>query len=107
MAVIDQHQDDFSNVSWNTDEHTAAESSSSVTATEHDDTDRNGHNAYESDAPGSDDRDLLDSVVSEPLKENDGSKDTFVSYLITTNVRHRKLRCNLQLQSYSDQGFAR
>ncbi|KAI3537433.1 PX domain-containing protein [Colletotrichum paranaense] len=88
MAVMDQHQDDFSNVSWNTDEHTAAESSSSVTATEYDeDADRNGHHAYESDAPGNDDdREVLDCTVSEPLKENEGSKDTFVSYLITTNT---------------------
>lgn len=86
MAVIDQHHDDFSNVSWNTEDTAAAESSSSVTATNPDDSDRNGHSAFDSDVPGTDDRELLDCTVSEPLKENDGSKDTFVSYLITTNV---------------------
>lgn len=31
--------------------------------------------------------DQLDCVVGVPLKENDGSKDAFVSYLVTTNVR--------------------
>ncbi|KAF6832462.1 vacuolar targeting protein [Colletotrichum plurivorum] len=88
MAVIDQHHDDFSNVSWHTEQTAAAESSSSVTATNPDDSDRNGHSAFESDAPGpgADDREVLECTVSEPLKENDGSKDTFVSYLITTNT---------------------
>lgn len=109
MAVMDQHQDDFSNVSWNTDEHTAAESSSSVTATEYDeDADRNGHHTYESDAPGNDDdREVLDCTVSEPLKENEGSKDTFVSYLITTNVSESMLLCRVWLQSCDCGFFAR
>ena len=29
----------------------------------------------------------LDCTVDTPLKENDGTKDTYVSYLVTTNVR--------------------
>ena len=29
----------------------------------------------------------LDCTVDTPLKENDGTKDAYVSYLVTTNVR--------------------
>lgn len=29
---------------------------------------------------------VLECTVSQPLKENDGSKDAYVSYLVTTNV---------------------
>lgn len=29
----------------------------------------------------------LECTVNSPIKENDGTKDVFVSYLITTNVR--------------------
>lgn len=35
--------------------------------------------------PGEDGR--LDLKVDTPLKENDGTKDAYVSYLVTTNVR--------------------
>ena len=31
----------------------------------------------------------LDCTVDTPLKENDGTKDAYVSYLVTTNVRIR------------------
>lgn len=87
MAVLDQHHDDFSNVSWHTEQNEAAESSSSVTGPNPDDSDRNGHSAFDSDTADTTGQEVLDCTVSEPLKENDGSKDTFVSYLITTNVR--------------------
>ena len=30
----------------------------------------------------------LDCTVDKPLKENDGTKDAYVSYLVTTNVRY-------------------
>ena len=30
---------------------------------------------------------VLECIVSNPNKENDGSKDAYVSYLVTTNVR--------------------
>lgn len=29
---------------------------------------------------------VLECTVSSPIKENDGSKDAYVSYLVTTNV---------------------
>ncbi|KAF4879341.1 Sorting nexin-4 [Colletotrichum siamense] len=86
MAVLDQHHDDFSNVSWHTEQNEAAESSSSVTGPNPDDSDRNGHSAFDSDTADTTGQEVLDCTVSEPLKENDGSKDTFVSYLITTNT---------------------
>ena len=31
----------------------------------------------------------LDCTVDSPLKENDGTKDAYVSYLVTTRVCHR------------------
>ena len=34
----------------------------------------------------------LDCTVDTPLKENDGTKDAYVSYLVTTNVRIRSIR---------------
>ncbi|KAK2743169.1 vacuolar targeting protein [Colletotrichum kahawae] len=86
MAVLDQHHDDFSNVSWHTEQNETAESSSSMTAPNPDDSDRNGHSAFDSDTADTNGQEVLDCTVSEPLKENDGSKDTFVSYLITTNT---------------------
>ena len=30
---------------------------------------------------------VLDCIVDTPLKENDGTKDAYISYLVTTNVR--------------------
>jgi sorting nexin-4 len=38
---------------------------------------------------------LLDCRVDTPLKENDGTKDAYVSYLVTTNVHTLLPRCNL------------
>ncbi|KAF9875706.1 vacuolar targeting protein [Colletotrichum karsti] len=86
MAVIDQHHDDFSNVSWHSEQAAAAESSSSVAGRNSDEADRNGHSAFDSDAADTTGQEVLECTVSEPLKENDGSKDTFVSYMITTNT---------------------
>lgn len=39
--------------------------------------------------------DKLECTVTAPIKENDGTKDAFVSYLISTNVPNPKLesRC--------------
>ena len=33
----------------------------------------------------------LDCTVDTPLKENDGTKDAYVSYLVTTQVNHQSL----------------
>ncbi|KAI1172471.1 hypothetical protein F4777DRAFT_581876 [Nemania sp. FL0916] len=88
MAVIDQ--DNFSNISWQIEtNHGAAHSSSSLPNID-----------IEAEPPSSEDQhhgedlqmqdpglsgDILECTVSEPRKESDGTKDAFVSYLITTN----------------------
>ncbi|KAH6991247.1 hypothetical protein BKA56DRAFT_512292 [Ilyonectria sp. MPI-CAGE-AT-0026] len=81
MAVMDQ--DDFSNVSWS--EHVQEQTSRSAPAA-----DDPGHtmdgagtsHAHNAHGLGPE---TLDCVVGTPIKENDGTKDAFVSYLITTN----------------------
>lgn len=45
-----------------------------------------GENADGVDAAGIGDG-RLDCTVGKPLKENDGTKDAYVSYLVTTQVR--------------------
>lgn len=82
MAVIDQ--DNFSNISWHSENAPGGASSNHApeegaeygarTSGEHDDL-----------APGRS-GEILECTVSEPHKENDGTKDAYVSYLITTNV---------------------
>lgn len=82
MAVMDQ--DDFSNVSWS--EHVQEQTARSAPAA-----DDPGHtmdgagtsHAHNAHGLGPE---TLDCVVGTPIKENDGTKDAFVSYLITTNV---------------------
>lgn len=85
MAVTPE-QDSFSNVSWS--EHAQEEHSPPVPAV-----DETGPGAL--DPPVADDEDAaqrlgserLECTVDTPIKENDGTKDAFVSYLITTSVR--------------------
>ena len=36
---------------------------------------------------------VLDCTVDTPLKENDGTKDAYISYLVTTNVRFCHVKC--------------
>ena len=90
MAVIDQ--DNFSSVSWSserdnatsshglTDSHNPSEpfSPSGGEETHDHDPDRS--------STGGADNSTLDCTVTEPIKENDGTKDAYVSYLITTSV---------------------
>ncbi|KPM43014.1 Sorting nexin-4 [Neonectria ditissima] len=76
-------QDDFSNVSWT--EHVHEQTSRTAPAP-----DEVGHNldgpgtSLEHDAPNLG-PETLECVVGTPIKENDGTKDAFVSYMITTN----------------------
>ncbi|KAI0006489.1 hypothetical protein F4779DRAFT_19044 [Xylariaceae sp. FL0662B] len=87
MAVIDE--DTFSSIPWNIDGGAPAVSSSSASTP-----------TLEAEPPTAEDQhhgqdlerqdpglsgDILECVVSEPRKESDGTKDAFVSYLITTN----------------------
>jgi len=39
---------------------------------------------------------ILECTVDTPLKENDGTKDAYVSYLVTTNVSPRPKRPEMQ-----------
>ncbi|KID94931.1 Phox-like protein, partial [Metarhizium majus ARSEF 297] len=85
MAVTDQDhdQDNFSSISW-TEHDTAV----NPVAGQH------GHHAGEASGARRSGRELdphglgsekLECTVGSPLKENDGSKDAFISYLITTH----------------------
>jgi sorting nexin-4 len=107
MAGIDQ--DNFSNVSWHSDQNAGATGSrrSTSEAPEAEEvTGRDGRSELEQTAarlesqhqqreeaqPGLSGTDsvlgggTLDCTVGSPIKENDGAKDAFVSYQITTTV---------------------
>ncbi|KAJ1327864.1 sorting nexin-4 [Microdochium nivale] len=91
MAVVDQ--DNFSNISWHSDHQRQQQAlgfqdddspppaldveSPSAEDLQH------GEQLLEED-PGMN-GDVLECTVSEPRKESDGTKDAFVSYLVTTN----------------------
>jgi sorting nexin-4 len=98
MAVIDQ--DNFSNISWHSDQ--ASGGTTLTPALEADDpagVSSNGSSGRQATAtthgmdvdvdqldPAGLGSEILECTVSSPIKENDGTKDAFVSYLITTNV---------------------
>lgn len=94
MAVIDQH-DNFSNVSWhsdNNDQPGLIGSSSSVPVFDDSEPVGTSHPEMDEDPTRIDPGlagDILDCIVTEPRKESDGTKDAFVSYLVTTNVSRR------------------
>ncbi|KAF2969013.1 hypothetical protein GQX73_g4547 [Xylaria multiplex] len=88
MAVIDQ--DNFSNISWQIETNNgvgASEPSASMPNIEAEppstEDQHHGQDLQRQD-PGLS-GDILECTVSEPRKESDGTKDAFVSYLITTN----------------------
>jgi sorting nexin-4 len=91
MAVIDQLEN-FSNVSWHSDGNDPTNlAGSSSSAPVFDDSEPVGthHPEMEEDPTRIDpglSGDILDCTVTEPRKESDGTKDAFVSYLVTTNV---------------------
>ncbi|KAI1137111.1 hypothetical protein F5Y05DRAFT_78736 [Hypoxylon sp. FL0543] len=87
MAVIDE--DTFSNIHWNssnTASGTAGSSSSTPTIEAEPPSAEDQHHGddLQRQDPGLT-GDILECTVSEPRKEQDGTKDAFVSYLITTN----------------------
>lgn len=90
MAVIDQ--DNFSNVSWHSDQPGAAGSSSAGATSEAPEPDPVNGRHEEEDAhrePGhaaEQEEGVLDCTVTNPIKENDGTKDAYVSYEINTYV---------------------
>ncbi|KAH9892953.1 hypothetical protein F4778DRAFT_301597 [Xylariomycetidae sp. FL2044] len=87
MAVIDQ--DNFSSISWHSDHHTAGPATSSASTptleVEPPSAEEQHHGEeLERQDPGLS-GDILECIVNEPRKESDGTKDAFVSYLITTH----------------------
>lgn len=92
MAVLEQ--DNFSNISWHSEQNSGPTASGSAhhepeSATEYPSSSRTepGRSRGESGHEPGHRGEILECVVSEPHKENDGTKDAYVSYLITTNVR--------------------
>lgn len=95
MAVIDQ--DNFSNISWHSEQNQDAAGPSTASPHEPPHSPEYSRNARQDDNnravvgerhhdPGHAGGEILECVVSEPRKENDGTKDAYVSYLITTTV---------------------
>jgi len=89
--------DNFANVSWQTDppQGDIRSSAASPGADGHQSSGQRqssgsgptqmGHNVDGMDLAGVGEG-IIECTVTSPLKENDGSKDAFISYLITTNV---------------------
>ncbi|KAI1378683.1 hypothetical protein F4677DRAFT_411627 [Hypoxylon crocopeplum] len=87
MAVVDE--DTFSNIPWNSSSNAAGspgQSSSMPTVEAEPPSAEDQHHGadLQHQDPGLS-GDILECSVSEPRKEQDGSKDAFVSYLITTS----------------------
>jgi sorting nexin-4 len=92
MAGLDQ--DNFSNISWHSEQN-AAQGASSAAARdpanpdfaasrqEGGDTEAARHHHELEGVHG---EETLECIVGEPHKENDGTKDAYVSYMITTHV---------------------
>jgi sorting nexin-4 len=76
MAVMEQ--DNFSNVSWSSEAQNLPGEGLPSQPLE------TPQIPSEEEAP--DAHEKLDCIVGSPIKENDGTKDAFVSYLISTNV---------------------
>ncbi len=99
MAVMDQ--DNFSNISWHSEQNPDPAGPSTSASTARDPAGNNGadHSKHRSDGHRTADHghlegghlgEVLECVVSEPHKENDGTKDAYVSYLITTHVSYTR-----------------
>lgn len=99
MAVIDQ-QDNFSSISWHSDQHghpagpAGSSAETPVYDAHRDDPENNTEHPEIQEHPERLDPglsgDILQCAVSEPRKESDGTKDAFVSYLVTTSVSTRR-----------------
>lgn len=104
--------DDFDSVSWRNED---SNDSRPNTAGEGDEQNRNssprsngkrkagqatpqaGEDAQAIDIAGIGEHGRLDCIVSSPLKEHDGTKDAYVSYLVTTDVCFFPLPSTLSL----------
>lgn len=104
MAVIDQ--DNFSNISWHSDQNRPG-GSSHPGPLEGQDSDSPDVKPQQPEGVNPADiqpldpgmgGEILECTVSEPHTENAGTKDAYVSYLITTNVRTRSKPVNSSLR---------
>jgi sorting nexin-4 len=93
MAVIDQ--DNFSSISWHSDQNMRVGSSTSAEHEGHDE-EGGGSKSQQGDVvdraglprrdPSHGGDEILECTVTDPHTENAGTKDAYVSYLITTHV---------------------
>lgn len=79
----DNDHDDFSNVTWSDHVHDQAQRSAAAAAAEAPARAVEEAGNSSTTAIG---REKLECTVGSPIKENDGTKDAFVSYLVTTHV---------------------
>lgn len=101
MAKMDPN--DFSNVSWHSEQNSggqkptqseASDSNAAGPATPDFEASRQEARREHGSEPGHA-GEILECIVSEPHKENDGTKDAYVSYMITTHVRlESRLACH-------------
>lgn len=99
MAVMDQ--DNFSNLSFHSDQHAAGSSSAvfgghepespGVIQQQQQSQQPDSHIVADPQVHDSAGGEILECTVTEPHTENAGTKDAYVSYLITTNVGTRQL----------------
>ncbi|KAK5992418.1 Sorting nexin-4 [Cladobotryum mycophilum] len=78
-----EDQDDFSNVTWS--DHVQEQTSRAIPPAEQPGHTMAGPGTSIDGQPRGAERERLDCTVNSPIKENDGTKDAFVSYLITTH----------------------
>lgn len=86
MAVTSE-QDNFSNVSGSWSEHIQEQAEGPVPPAEDLGHTMDGTGTGADHEPHRLGSERLECIVDTPIKENDGTKDAFVSYLITTSVR--------------------
>jgi sorting nexin-4 len=95
MAVMDHNN--FSNISWHSEQGAGPAGASAEATSSRDAGSAENHRPTRPDGgrtvEGEDANlqpahggEILECTISEPHKENDGTKDAYVSYLITTHV---------------------
>lgn len=105
MAVIDQ--DNFSNISWHSDQNIRVGSSTSTENEGHDEEGAGSKSQHGEGVgrarldPSHGGDETLECTVTDPHTENAGTKDAYVSYLITTNVSLRRSSCSVQARLFN------
>ena len=105
MAVIDQ--DNFSNISWHSDQNIRVGSSNSAEQEGHDEEGAGSKPQHGEGVdrarldPSHGGDEILECTVTDPHTENAGTKDAYVSYLITTNVSPRSSPCAVEARPFN------